>query len=183
MFTIILSCAGTLQEYKRWYKLKKKIELCKDRKNMKQVIKEGKCIVIGAGDLTVNRLDYNSETDCLIAVDGGIMYCPILEVEPDLIIGDFDSVNREWKEAIQKIQENVPEKVEMLCPEKDDTDMYAALKRGLEAGYRNFRIYEDAISEATGSKVKITNKKIEISYDSLTDLNRIMEILHIDIKD
>lgn len=47
----------------------------------------------------------------------------------------------------------------------------------------NYRIYEEAISEATGSKVKITNKKIEISYDSLTDLNRIMEILHIDIKD
>ena len=45
------------------------------------------------------------------------------------------------------------------------------------------RIYEDAISEATGSKVKINNRKIEISYDSLTDLNRIMEILHIDIKD
>lgn len=47
----------------------------------------------------------------------------------------------------------------------------------------NYRIYEDAISEATGSKVKITNKKIEISYDSLTDLKRIMEILHLDIKD
>jgi len=47
----------------------------------------------------------------------------------------------------------------------------------------SYRIYEDAISEATGSKVKITNKKIEISYDSMTDLNRIMEILHIDIKD
>ena len=44
-------------------------------------------------------------------------------------------------------------------------------------------IYEDAISEATGSKVKITNKKIEISYDSMTDLNRIMEILHIEIGD
>ena len=123
---------------------------------MKQVIKEGKCIVIGAGDLTVNRLDYNSETDYLIAVDGGIMYCPILEVEPDLIIGDFDSVNREWKEAIQKIQENVPEKVEMLCPEKDDTDMYAALKRGLEAGYRNFRIYG-----ATGGRVEHTIANIQ----------------------
>ena len=47
----------------------------------------------------------------------------------------------------------------------------------------NYKIYEDAISDATGSKVKITDKKIEISYDSLTDLNRIMEILHIDIKD
>ena len=47
----------------------------------------------------------------------------------------------------------------------------------------NFRIYEEAISEATGSRVKITNKKIEISYDSITDLNRIMEIFHIEIKD
>lgn len=47
----------------------------------------------------------------------------------------------------------------------------------------SLRIYEDAISEATGSKVKITDKKIQISYDSITDLNRIMEILHIDIKD
>ncbi len=46
-----------------------------------------------------------------------------------------------------------------------------------------YRIYEDAISDATGSKVVITNNKIQISYDSLTDLNRIMEILHIDIKD
>ena len=46
-----------------------------------------------------------------------------------------------------------------------------------------YRIYEEAISDATGSKVTITNNKIQISYDSLTDLNRIMEILHIDIKD
>ena len=46
-----------------------------------------------------------------------------------------------------------------------------------------YRMYEEAISDATGSKVTITNNKIQISYDSLTDLNRIMEILHIDIKD
>lgn len=45
------------------------------------------------------------------------------------------------------------------------------------------RVYEDAFSEVIGNKVKINNKKIEISYDSLTDLTRIMEILHIDIKD
>ena len=45
------------------------------------------------------------------------------------------------------------------------------------------RIYEEAISEATGSKVKINDKKIEISYDSMTDLNRIMEILNIKIED
>ena len=45
------------------------------------------------------------------------------------------------------------------------------------------KIYEEAISDATGSKVRINSKKIEISYDSMTDLNRIMEILNINIKD
>lgn len=118
--------------------------------------KDGKCIVIGAGDLTVNQLDYNSETDYLIAVDGGIMYCQILEVEPDLIIGDFDSVTGEWKDAVLSIKESAPEKVTMLFPEKDDTDMYAALKKGLEAGYTNFRIYG-----GTGGRVEHTIANIQ----------------------
>ena len=48
---------------------------------------------------------------------------------------------------------------------------------------KSYKLYEDAISEAIGNKVKINNKKIEIRYDSLTDLNRILEIFHIDIKD
>ena len=51
--------------------------------------------------------------------------------------------------------------------------------------YKNetYRIYEDAISDAIGNKVKISDKKIEISYNSLADLNRIMEIFHIEFKD
>lgn len=118
--------------------------------------KDGKCILIGAGDLTVNRLDYNSETDYLIAVDGGIMYCQLLQVEPDLIIGDFDSVTGEWKDAVLTIKEAAPEKVEVLLPEKDETDMYAALNKGLEAGYRNFRIYG-----ATGGRFEHTFANIQ----------------------
>lgn len=118
--------------------------------------KDGKCIVIGAGDLTVNRLDYNSDKDYLIAVDGGLMYCQVLQVEPDLIIGDFDSVTGEWKDAVIAIKENAPEKVEMLMPEKDDTDMYAALKKGLEAGFTNFRIYG-----ATGGRLEHTLANIQ----------------------
>lgn len=47
----------------------------------------------------------------------------------------------------------------------------------------NFKIYEDAISDAIGNKVKISNKKIEISYDSIGDLNRILEIFNINIGD
>ena len=50
----------------------------------------GKCILIGAGDLTMGELSVTEE-DYVIAVDGGLSYCGILNVEPDLIIGDFDS--------------------------------------------------------------------------------------------
>lgn len=123
---------------------------------MNSQVKIGKCIVIGAGDLTVNNLDYNCETDYLIAVDGGIMYCQILQLEPDLVIGDFDSVTGEWKDAVLYIKEKVPEKVVTLLPEKDDTDMYAALKKGLEAGYSNFRIYA-----GTGGRLEHTIANIQ----------------------
>ena len=46
-----------------------------------------------------------------------------------------------------------------------------------------YRMYEDAISDAIGNKVKVSDKKIEISYNSIPDLNRIMEIFHIEFKD
>ena len=42
-------------------------------------------------------------------------------------------------------------------------------------------IYENVISDKIGNKVKITNNKIEISYNSLKDLERIMDILNLSI--
>ena len=46
-----------------------------------------------------------------------------------------------------------------------------------------YRMYEEAISDSIGNKVKISDKKIEISYNSIPDLNRILEIFHIEFKD
>lgn len=103
-------------------------------------VKKGKCIVIGAGDLTMGELPVQEE-DFVIAVDGGLSYCGILEVEPDLILGDFDSVSEQEKFAIEVLQEAIPERIVELPVEKDDTDMLAALKQGLKLGYRDFRIY------------------------------------------
>jgi len=100
----------------------------------------GKCIIIGAGDLTMGEIALGEEDFC-IAVDGGLSYCPILNVEPDLLIGDFDSVSDKEKEAVVALQQQIPERVICLPTEKDDTDMLAALKYGLELGYRDFRIY------------------------------------------
>ena len=44
-------------------------------------------------------------------------------------------------------------------------------------------IYENVISDKIGNKVKINKNKIEISFDTVKDLERIMEILNISIED
>lgn len=101
---------------------------------------KGKCIVIGAGDLTVGEL-HKKAGDLVIAVDGGADYCRILDIAPDLILGDFDSVSAEEAENIERLERQSPERILRLPKEKDDTDMLAALKAGLQRGYRDFRIY------------------------------------------
>lgn len=100
----------------------------------------GKCIVIGAGDLTMGELSV-AEEDFVIAVDGGLGYCGILNVEPDLIIGDFDSLSEGEAQALELLKTQIPERIITLPEQKDDTDMLAALKHGLSLGYRDFRIY------------------------------------------
>lgn len=102
--------------------------------------KNGKCIVIGAGDLTLGNIAVGEE-DFVIAVDGGLGYCGVLEVEPDLLIGDFDSVSEEEEKAVRLLEQEIPDRVIRLAREKDDTDMLAALKEGLARGYRQFHIY------------------------------------------
>ena len=68
---------------------------------------------------------------------------------------------------------------------RDIEKLLSNKKENSKTKYKNekYRIYEDAISDAIGNKVKISDKKIEISYNSLADLNRIMEIFHIEFKD
>ena len=113
------------------------------------------CIIIGAGDLTVGRID-RQEGDYVIAVDGGLSYCSVLDLEPDLIIGDFDSVNEQEKQAVEALRAQIPDRVIVLKPEKDDTDMLAALKLGLEKGFRSFRIYG-----GTGGRLEHTIANIQ----------------------
>ncbi len=46
-----------------------------------------------------------------------------------------------------------------------------------------YHIYENIISDKIGNKVKIKNNKLEISFNTIKDLERIMEILNISIGD
>lgn len=100
----------------------------------------GKCILICAGDLTLGEIPVQEE-DLVIAVDGGLSYCSVLGIEPDIMIGDFDSINEGEAQAISKLETEIPDRIIRLPKEKDDTDTLAALKEGLKRGYKDFRIY------------------------------------------
>jgi len=88
------------------------------------------CYIIGAGSF------YGLQTlpgagDYLIAADGGYRRCCEAGLQPDLVIGDFDSMAE------------IPDRehVLRLPVEKDDTDMLAAIREGLRRGFRRFRLY------------------------------------------
>ena len=101
---------------------------------------KGNCILIGAGDLTLSEIPVG-ENDLCISVDGGYEYCKLLEITPDYILGDFDSISEKEAESVAEIAKTEEDRVIILPVEKDDTDMLAAIKLGLSEGYQNFRIY------------------------------------------
>lgn len=105
-------------------------------------MEEKKCIIVGAGDFDAEYAKSEmavSVGDFCIAADGGLMYLNMLEILPDLIIGDMDSLkNDALLKEFEKIK-NVS--IKKLPVEKDDTDMLAAIKEGLARGYRRFELY------------------------------------------
>ena len=114
-----------------------------------------KCIVIGAGELTVGKIERAKE-DLVIAVDGGLEYCGLLGLEPDLILGDFDSVGEQAAEAVERLERQTPERIIRLPREKDETDTLAALKEGLARGCDEFYIYG-----GTGGRLEHTLANIQ----------------------
>ena len=110
--------------------------------------KTGRCILVCAGDLEISDIPVREE-DLLIAVDGGYMYCNIFELVPDVVIGDFDSleekyvkqIEADYAEADDEEADEAEKRLIRLKPEKDDTDTLAALRYGLEQGFTEFHLY------------------------------------------
>ncbi|MCM1118264.1 MAG: thiamine diphosphokinase [bacterium] len=100
----------------------------------------GKCIIVAAGEMTLSEIPVSPD-DLLIAVDGGFAHCQRLGLTPDLVLGDFDSAGEEQLAHIVRWEEQCPERVIRLKPEKNDTDTLASLRVGLERGYTSFLIY------------------------------------------
>ena len=67
--------------------------------------------------------------------------------------------------------------IENLVKEKD----YTKKNKVVRTNPPMFNIFENAMREKIGTKVKIKNNKIEIPFDSEKDLERILEIIDITI--
>ena len=67
--------------------------------------------------------------DYVIAADGGFAHVQKLGLEPDCVLGDFDSLGY------------VPDHAKLFPVEKDDTDAMLAVRRGLSLGFDRFLLY------------------------------------------
>ena len=65
----------------------------------------------------------------VIAADGGFRHTQALGLEPDVILGDFDSLGY------------MPDRANVFPVEKDDTDAMLAVRRGLSMGCSRFLLY------------------------------------------
>lgn len=87
-----------------------------------------RCIIFGAAAFDSLLLPLEN-TDLVIAADGGVVHCAQIGREPDVILGDFDSLGY------------VPQGAQVFPVQKDDTDVMLAIRHGLRAGFREFFIY------------------------------------------
>lgn len=78
----------------------------------------------------------NNKFDIVIAVDKGLETVDKLQIEPNYIIGDFDSVN----EKILNKYKNTNIPITYLKPEKDFTDTHMGLKKSIEIGSNDVTI-------------------------------------------
>ena len=89
----------------------------------------GTCYIVGAGEFTARDL-CPGEGDYVIAADGGLRALEAAGFQPDLLIGDLDSLGD------YPLPAGIP--LEKHPVEKDDTDTGIALAQGYAMGYRSF---------------------------------------------
>ena len=89
-----------------------------------------RCVIVGGAD--INNYDFIRENLCaddyVIFCDSGLKHLENLQVQPSLIVGDFDSHENPHLDV---------ETIVLPC-EKDDTDTMFAVKEAISRGFDNF---------------------------------------------
>lgn len=112
-----------------------------------------KAILVGALPLSdVSFLKSYQEQGCfLVACDGGYQSFLNAGIEPDLLVGDFDTFDQ------TKILK--PKKIIPLNTHKDDTDTLVAIKYLLNENYDEFHLFG-----CLGGKIEHTYANIQLIY-------------------
>jgi thiamine pyrophosphokinase len=107
---------------------------------------KGICYIVGAGEC--RGLDFmKGPEDFVISADGGLAYLERYGQPVDLLVGDFDSL------------EKTPNGLNIvrLSKEKDETDTFAAVQEGIKRGYTRFHLYG-----GTGGRIDHTIANIQL---------------------
>ena len=88
----------------------------------------GNCLIFCAAEFDT-LVQETTKDDFIIAADGGLAHLQKLNISPNEILGDFDSLGY------------TPTDAQVFPVEKDDTDAMLAVRRGLSLGYREFVLY------------------------------------------
>lgn len=92
------------------------------------------CLIVTGGtiqsEFAIKYIEGKS-WDYVVCADAGMKFCHSSGIMPNLILGDFDSVDEESYEYFQKV---CPERMERFPTHKDETDTELALLRAIDAG-------------------------------------------------
>ena len=91
------------------------------------------CYIFGAAPIDDYRFIHLAldDSDAVICADGGYHHALACGLQPDWVVGDFDSESAEVL---------LPNTIRVK-PEKDDTDMELAVAQGISLRYRTFVLY------------------------------------------
>ena len=123
-----------------------------------------KCFIFGALDIDAENLNFNkNDGDIIIAADNGLKTLKALNIQPDIIIGDFDSLGYVPK------GDNVIKHPII----KDDTDTLLCIKKAFELGFRYFEIFgclggrlDHTFANIQTASYVAENNGIAVFYDS-----------------
>jgi thiamine pyrophosphokinase len=98
-----------------------------------------RCVIISSCVPDGIPADIASSADeaYIVCADGGLGHALAAGVAPDVVIGDFDSVS---EGDLARLPDDGSVEVIRLNPEKDDTDMIAAVKHAISKGLLDFII-------------------------------------------
>lgn len=92
-----------------------------------------RCHIFAGGDLgKIDNTWFNTHDGFIICADSGYRHAKKIGLEPDIILGDFDSYTG-------KLPKNT--EIYRSVPEKDDTDTLLTVKTAIERGYNQIYLY------------------------------------------